>query len=69
MMPQGLLITEQLREIVSKYRMPPEFMRRLLDDGECISYPGPMKVAMCEETFQAGFYLPLHPFIEWLLAR
>lgn len=36
---------------VSRYGVPPEFMYRLPDDGECISYPSLMKVAVCEKTF------------------
>lgn len=55
--------------IVLRYEVPREFMSRLPDDTECISYPGPIEVAICEVTFRVGFYLPHHPFIKHLLAR
>lgn len=56
-------------EKVLRYRVPSEFMCRLPSDTECISYPNPMEVAICEETFSAEFCLLLYPFIEHLLAR
>lgn len=63
------MIVEWVREIMSGYAVPLEFMYRLPSDGKCISCPSPMEVAMCKETFQARFPLLLYLFIEWLLAR
>lgn len=68
-MCRGLLKLEQIREIVSRYRVPLEFVCRLLGGSKCISCPGSVDVAVCEETFRVGFCLPLHLFIEWLLAK
>lgn len=58
-----------MREIITEYRVPSKFVCKLLGGSECISFPSPLEVAVCKETFQAGFHLPIYPFIEQLLAR
>lgn len=63
------MTSERIKELVSWYEVPLRYACRLLGDDGCISFPGPMKVAVYEGTFQARFLLPLHPFIERLLAR
>lgn len=63
------MTAERIKEILSRYGVLPEFLYRLPDSNECISYPGPMEVAMCKVTFREGFHFPLHPFIKRLLAR
>lgn len=68
-MPRGLMTKKQMREIMYRYGVPPKFVCRLPGDGECISYPSPIEVAIYEETFQAGFHHPFYLFIEWFLAR
>lgn len=46
--PQGIIVMKWIREIVSRYKMLPEYVYRLLGDSECISCFGPIKMAICE---------------------
>lgn len=45
-MSQGLMTVEWIKEIVSKYGVPPKFVYKLLGGSECISYLGPIEVAI-----------------------
>lgn len=58
-----------MTKIVLRYGVPSEFVCRLPGNTECISYSGPMKVAICKETFKARFCLLLYLFIEGLLGK
>lgn len=66
---QGIITEERMTKIMLRYGVPLEFLCRLQGDSECIFYLGPMEVAVCEEMFRVRFFLPLHPFIKWLLNR
>lgn len=68
-MPYNIMISDKMKELVLRYRVPLEYVYRLLGDDECISCPSPMKVAICEEIFLAGFFLPLYPSLERLFIK
>lgn len=65
----GLMTEERMAQVMFRYGVPSDFIYRLPGDTECFSYPSPIEVAVCEEMFKVGFCLPLHLFIEHLLAR
>lgn len=50
-MPQGIITSERIRELVSRYGVLTEYVCRLLSDNKCISYPDPREVVVCEEIF------------------
>lgn len=60
---------ERIRKIVSRYGVPLIYICKLSGDSECISCLSPIKVVVCKEIFRASLHLPLHPFVEKLLAR
>lgn len=49
--PLRIMTLERMGELVSRYRIPLEFMCRIPNDGEYIFTPNPLEVVVCEETF------------------
>lgn len=39
-MPQGIMTLKRMRELVSRYRIPPKYVCKLPSDDDCISYSG-----------------------------
>lgn len=60
---------KRIGELTSRYKVPSKYMYRIPSDNKYISNFGPLKVVVCEETFQARFHFLLHPFIERLFVR
>lgn len=54
---------------MQKYRVPFDYVYKILGDNEYIFGPSPLEVAICEETLWARFHIPFYPFIERLLDR
>lgn len=65
----GIMSSKRIGELISRCRIPPEYMYGIPSDNECISISRPLEVAMCGENFQVKFCLPLYPFVERLLVR
>lgn len=51
----GLMTKEQMTETVLRYGVPHEFVCKLPHDIECISYLGPMEVAVVRRRLKLNF--------------
>lgn len=54
---------------MSRYEISLDYVCRILCNDGYVYRLGPLKVAVCEESFFVTFHLPLYPFIKRFLVR
>lgn len=66
---RGSIIVERMDELVLRYSVPSNYVCRVPTINKYISTRGSLEISVYEETFLAGFQIPIHPFVEELLRR
>lgn len=60
---------KRMHDLVSRYRIPPSYVYRILLNREYMSTSGPLEVSVCKDSLQASFHILIHLFIKRLLCR
>lgn len=63
------MIIEKMSGLVSRYGVLFSYVCRIPTINKYISTPSPLEIGVCEESFRAGFRVPIHHFIKGLLNR
>lgn len=58
-----------MSELVSRYGLPSGYICKIPIISEHIFTLSPTVISVCKESFWAGFYVPIHTFIEEFLDR
>lgn len=48
-----IILSERMSKLMLRYRVPPNYICRILSDDEYVSTLGPLKVAVCEGEFSS----------------
>lgn len=48
---RGIMLLERMGKLMLQYEVPFDYIYRILSNDEYIFGPGPLEIAICEETF------------------
>lgn len=61
---QGIICLERMHQLVLRYGVTSKYVHMITNDIKYISTPSLLEIKVYEESFQVGFHLPMHLFIE-----